>query len=438
MRMYDIIQKKQEGNSLNEDELNFFITGVTDGSIPDYQISALLMAIFFRGMTDEETVMFTECIADSGEKADLSSIKGKKLDKHSTGGVGDKTSLIVAPMVAAVNKGVYVAKMSGRGLGHTGGTIDKLESIPGLKTEQCREDFIRIVNETGLCIIGQNCNFAPADKKLYALRDVTATVNCMPLIASSVMSKKLAAGSDCIVLDVKCGSGAFVKTLEEATKLAELMVKIGTGAGKKTIALITNMDIPLGRNVGNSLEVIEAIDVLNGNGDKNLTEICITLAANMLYAAKVASYDKCVEMVTQTLHDGSAKKKLADMVESMGGKSEYIYNPTLFGESKVSALLAAYRDGYIYEIDTELVGKAAAELGAGRVTKDSPIDYKAGIIFHKTVGDYIKEGEVLATIYTSKISKAQNGMELLFKAINISDNQPKVKNLIYKTFGGQV
>lgn len=437
MRMYDIIQKKQNGLALSEEELSFFINGVTDGSIPDYQISAMLMALFFKGMTDEETIMFTERIADSGEKADLSSIKGKKVDKHSTGGVGDKTSLIIAPMVAAANMGVYIAKMSGRGLGHTGGTVDKLESIPGVKTELCREDFIRIVNETGLCIIGQSGNFAPADKKLYALRDVTATVNCMPLIASSIMSKKLAAGSDCIILDVKCGSGAFVKTLKEATALADLMVKIGTGAGKKTIALITNMDIPLGKNVGNSLEIIEAIEVLNGNGDKNLTEICITLAANMLYAAKAADYDKCVKTVTKTLHDGTAKKKLAEMVASLGGKSEYIYNPSLFSESKVSALLAADKSGYIYQIDTELVGTAAVILGAGRSTKDAQIDHKAGIIFHHTVGDYIKEGDVLATIYTNKISMAQNGMELLFKAIIINDTPPKATKLIYKTIGGR-
>ena len=434
--MYDLIQKKQNGCALSEDELAFFVKGVTDGSIPDYQISALLMAIFFKGMTDEETTILTECMADSGERADLSPIKGKKVDKHSTGGVGDKTSLIIAPMVAAANMGVYVAKMSGRGLGHTGGTIDKLESIPGVNTNQSRDEFLRIVNETGLCI-GQSGYFAPADKKLYALRDVTATVNCLPLIASSVMSKKLAAGSDCIVLDVKCGSGAFVKTLKEATALADLMVKIGTGAGNRTIALITNMDVPLGKNVGNSLEIIEAIDVLDGQGDKDLTELSITLAANMLYAAKAADYDECVKAVTKTLHDGSAKKKLVDLVTALGGNSEYIYNPSLFKESKVSAIIAADRSGYISKMDTELIGVAAAVLGAGRVTKESPIDHRAGITFHRTVGDYVNEGEALATIYTSNITKAQNGMELVFNALEISDNKPEPKKLIYKTIGGK-
>lgn len=437
MRMYDIIQKKQNGNALSEEELSFFIKGVTNGSVPDYQVSALLMAIYFRGMTDEETTILTECMADSGEKADLSAIKGKKADKHSTGGVGDKTSLIVAPMVAAADMGVFVAKMSGRGLGHTGGTIDKLESIPGIKTNQPRENFLRIVNETGLCI-SQSGFFAPADKKLYAIRDVTATVNCLPLIASSVMSKKLAAGSDCIVLDVKCGSGAFIKKLDEAEKLADLMVKIGTEAGKKTIALITNMDAPLGRNIGNSLEVIEAVEVLNGEGDENLTELCITLAANMLYAANAADYSECVKAVTKTLCNGSAKRKLAEMVDAMGGNSEYIYNPSLFGESKVSALIAAEKSGYIYEINTELIGMAAAVLGAGRITKESPINYRAGIVFHHTVGDYVNEGDVLATIHTSKIDKAQSGMELIFKAVTIMDTPPLPKKLIYKTIGGRV
>ncbi|HBR30928.1 MAG TPA: thymidine phosphorylase [Clostridiales bacterium] len=438
MRMYDIIQKKQRGIALSENEISFFIKGVSDGSIPDYQISALLMAIYFRGMTDEETITLTECMANSGDRADLSSIKGKKVDKHSTGGVGDKTSLIIAPMVAAADMGVSIAKMSGRGLGHTGGTIDKLESIPGVNTNQSCDDFTRIVNETGLCIIGQSGSFAAADKKLYALRDVTATVNCLPLIASSVMSKKLAAGSDCIVIDVKCGSGAFVKTFEEAAELAQLMVKIGVGAGKKTIALITNMDVPLGRSIGNSLEVMEAADVLSGDGDEDLTELCIILAANMLYVANAAPYDECIKAVTKTLNDGSAKRKLAELVSSLGGNSDYIYNPSLFGESKVSAFLAAERSGYIYRINAESVGKAAMILGAGRSKKEDSIDHNAGIIFHHKVGDYVKEGEVLATLYTSKIDMAQNGIELLFRAIKIKDSPPKNKKLIYRTIGGRV
>ena len=436
LRMYDIIQKKQRGVELNEDELCFFVKGVTDNTIPDYQISAFLMAIYFKGMTDEETIALTECITDSGEKADLSAIKGKKVDKHSTGGVGDKTSLIVAPMVAATDMGVYVAKMSGRGLGHTGGTIDKLESIPGVNTNQSRENFIKIVNRTGLCIIGQNGQFAPADKKLYALRDVTATVNCIPLIASSVMSKKLAAGSDYIVLDVKCGSGAFIKNLKQATALAELMVKIGNRTGKKTIALITNMNAPLGRCVGNGLEIKEAIEVLEGNGDKDLTQLCIKLAANMLYAAKAGDHNECVKRAANTLYDGSAKQKFADMIASLGGDTDYIYNPSLFGESKVSAMIAAQTSGYIDKMNTELIGTAAAVLGAGRITKESPIDHKAGIVFHRKVGDYISEGEALATIHTEKVDRAQSGMELIFKAVSISDIPPKNKRLIYKTIGG--
>ena len=437
MRMYDIIQKKQKGAILTEDELCYFIKGVTDGSIPDYQISAFLMAVYFRGMTTDETIFLAECMADSGERADLSKIKGKTVDKHSTGGVGDKTSLIIAPMVAAADMGVYVAKMSGRGLGHTGGTIDKLESIPGVNTNKSKDEFIKIVNETGLCIIGQSKSFAPADKKLYSLRDVTATVNCIPLIASSVMSKKLAAGSDCFVLDIKCGSGAFVKTLEEAEELAELMVKIGAGAGKKTIALITNMDVPLGKCVGNSLEITEAVEVLSGKGDKLLTELCVTLAANMLYAANAADYDDCVSAVTETLKNGGAKKKLAEMVEALGGNSEFIINPALFGESKVSALIASDKSGYLYSINAERVGMAAVVLGAGRSTKDAPIDYKAGIVFHKTAGDFIKEGEAIATIYTSSISKAQSGMELLFGAVNIQKNPPEPQRLIHKIIGGR-
>lgn len=436
-RMYDLIEKKQRGKELTEDEINFFVDGVTAGTIPDYQISAFLMAVFFKEMTKSETFFLTDAMAHSGDIADLSAIKGIKADKHSTGGVGDKTSLIVAPMVAAANCGVYVAKMSGRGLGHTGGTVDKLESVKGVNTSLPPEEFIKAVNKTGLCIIGQSGSFAPADKKLYALRDVTATVDCIPLIAASVMSKKLAAGSDCIVLDVKCGSGAFIKKPEQAEKLAELMVEIGESAGKKTVALITNMDVPLGNAVGNSLEVIEATEVLSGKGDKNLTELCVTIAANMLCTAGIGGYDECEARIRHTLTDNSALEKLADMIEAMGGDRRYIEDTSMFRESRISAVLAAAKTGYITKTDTEGVGKAAAVLGAGRAVKDAPIDHSAGIILHKKTGDYIREGEALATLYTSGIDKAQSGMELLYRSVSIGKTAPEEKPLIYKIIRGK-
>lgn len=436
-RMYDLIEKKQRGKALSEEEISFFVSGVTDGSIPDYQISAFLMAVYFKGMTKEETFLLTDAMAHSGDTADLSAIKGKKADKHSTGGVGDKTSLIVAPMVAAANCGVSVAKMSGRGLGHTGGTVDKLESIKGVKTTLPANEFIDVVNKTGLCIIGQSGSFAPADKKLYALRDVTATVDCIPLIAASIMSKKLAAGSDCIVLDVKCGSGAFIKKPDQAEKLAEMMVEIGESAGKKTVALITNMDVPLGNAVGNSLEVIEATEVLSGKGDKNLTELCVALASNMLYASGIGEYNDCENRIRQTIADVSAKNKLKEMIDAMGGDGNYILDTSLFRESNISAVLAAEKTGYITKTDTEGVGKAAAVLGAGRTVKDAPIDHSAGIILHKKTGDFIREGEALATLYTSSVEKAQNGMELLYRSVTIGKNPPEEKPLIFKTIRGR-
>lgn len=436
LRMYDLIEKKERGKELSEDEIRFFVSGVTDGSIPDYQISAMLMAIFFRGMSNPEIFTLTDAMAHSGDVADLSGIRGRKADKHSTGGVGDKTSLIVAPMVAAAGCGISVAKMSGRGLGHTGGTVDKLESIPGVQTSLPADKFFDIVNRTGLCIIGQSGSFAPADKKLYALRDVTATVNCIPLIASSIMAKKLAAGSDYIVLDVKCGSGAFIKNEKEAENLAKLMVDIGENAGKKVAALITDMDVPLGHAVGNSLEVIEAIETLSGRGDEDLTVLCTALAANMLYTAGVGDYGECEQRVSETLKNGLAKKKLADMIEAMGGDPAYVYDTSLFRESRISAVLASEGSGYVTRIDTEEVGKAAAVLGAGRAVKDQKIDHSAGIILHKKTGDKVKEGDVLATLFTSTVEKAQSGMEMLYGAVTFGDKPPKKKPLIYKTVRG--
>ena len=432
LKMHDIIVKKQLGRELNEDEIYYFVKGVGNGSIPDYQISARLMAIWFRGMTEEETVTLTECMVELGETNELSSIIGKKVDKHSTGGVGDKVSLIVGPMVAAANKGIYVPKMAGRGLGFTGGTLDKLESCTGVDTEITAEEFESIVKDLGFCIAGQSKRLAPADSVMSALRDVTGTANCIPLIAASVMSKKLASGSECIVLDVKCGSGAFCKTQRDAEELARLMVRIGARAKRKTVAIITDMSAPLGCAVGNSVEMIEAIRVLEGRGDEALTELCITLAANMLYAANAGDYGECVAAAEETLYDGSALQKLADLVERLGGDRRYIYDTSLFEESNVTAMLVADRSGYISRIDAYEVGKAASVLGAGREIMGEAIDPTAGIIINKRIGDWIDEGEALATLQAKTIERAQSGMEYLFRAVTISDIRPEERKIIIK------
>jgi len=397
MRMYDLIAKKRDGGELTAEEIAFIIKGYVEGSIPDYQMSAFLMAIFFRGMTQQETVCMTMETAKSGDMVDLSGIEGIKVDKHSTGGVGDKTTMIVAPIVAAL--GVKVAKMSGRGLGHTGGTVDKLEAIPGYKTDLSREEFFKVVNTTGLSVIGQSGNLTPADKKMYALRDVTATVNSIPLIAVSIMSKKLAAGSDCILLDVKTGSGAFMKTLEDSVKLAQEMVSIGENAGRKTMALITDMDTPLGRNIGNSLEVVEAVETLAGKGPKDLELVCIHLAANMVYMAGLGTMDECMQKVKQVIKDGSALEHFAQMVKAQGGDNSVIYDVQKFKQAKETFDVKAMQDGYVTAMDTEGCGIAAVMLGAGRETKESTIDYSAGIVLHKKNGDRVKEGDVLATFY---------------------------------------
>ncbi len=432
LKMHDIIRKKQDGRELNEEEISYFVKGVTDGSIPDYQISAFLMAVWFRGMSFEETICLTECMTDSGEIAELPKVKGKKVDKHSTGGVGDKVSLIVGPMVAAANKGIYVPKMAGRGLGLTGGTLDKLESCKGVNTEISADEFENIVADIGFCIAGQSKRLAPADARMSALRDVTCTDNCIPLIAASVMSKKLASGSECIVLDIKCGSGAFCKTVRDAEELARLMVRIGAREKRKTVALITDMSAPLGCAVGNSVELIEAIRVLEGKGDEELTELCITVAANMLYSANAADYETCVAIAEETLYDGSALDKLAELVERLGGDKRYIYDTSLFEESNVTAMLVADRSGYITKIDAMEVGKAAAILGAGRDTMGAAIDHSAGIILNKHIGDRIEEGEALATLQAKSIDRAQSGMEHLFTAVTIGDEPPKKRNIIIK------
>ncbi len=428
MRMFDIIAKKRDGKVLTSEEIEFFVNGYVNGDIPDYQISALLMAIYLNGMNVDETTTLTMLMARSGEVIDLSSIPGIKVDKHSTGGVGDKTTFIISPIVASC--GVPVAKMSGRGLGHTGGTIDKMESIPGMKTNIDREEFFDIVRNVGACVIGQSGNIVPADKKLYALRDVTATIESIPLIASSIMSKKLAAGSDAILLDVKTGSGAFMKTTDEAIELAKAMVAIGEKVGRKTIALITDMDRPLGKSIGNALEMKEVCDTLKGKGPKDLTELCLTLATNMLYLAGKGSLDDCYNLAKDALESGKAFEKLKEMVKAQGGDVSVIEDNSKFESSKVARGLAAAQEGYIYSMDTEKCGVASMILGAGREKKEDTIDYSAGVIIHKKIGDYVKRGDLIASLYSSSEEKCINSSRLLGEAIKISSAEPVVKPIV--------
>lgn len=430
MRMYDIIHKKRNGGELSEKELKFFVNGYTDGSIPDYQASALCMAIYFRGMSADETAALTLAMADSGDRIDLSGIDGFTVDKHSTGGVGDKTSLIVAPIVAA--NGGKVAKMSGRGLGHTGGTVDKLESIPGFRTSLTPDEFIKQVNDIGLCIVGQTGELAPADKKLYALRDVTATVESIPLIASSIMSKKLAAGSQGIVLDVKTGSGAFMKTVEDSERLAEEMVSIGKAAGRKVTALITDMDIPLGASVGNSLEVIEAIKTLKGEGEKNLTGVCLSLAAQMLCMVTGRDDMVCRKMAKKSIEDGSALNKLREMITAQGGNADVIDNSGAFKQPKFYVDIISERDGYISRTDAERVGIASVILGAGREKKGDPIDPSAGIILKKKTGNSVSKGDVLATFYTDDETRIDVAKREFLDALIFGNEKPSKQKLIYK------
>ena len=429
MRMYDILAKKRDGGILTDEEIQFFIDGYVSGAIPDYQASALLMAIFLKGMTPHETAALTRSMAQSGDLVDLSSIDGIKVDKHSTGGVGDKTTLIVAPVVASL--GVRVAKMSGRGLGHTGGTVDKLESIPGFRTTLDREAFFDVVRRVGVSVIGQSGNLAPADKKLYALRDVTATVNSIPLIASSIMSKKIAAGSDRILLDVKTGSGAFMKTLEDSIALAKEMVSIGEHVGRRTVALITDMDRPLGCAIGNALEVCEACETLQGRGPADLTEVCIELAANMLWLAEKGELAQCRSLARQQIANGEAFAKLKEMVQAQGGDTSVLDNPEKFAPPNVCYEVLAQREGFLYAMDTERCGVASMELGAGREKKEDPIDYSAGIVLRKKVGDFVRKGEVLASFYSSEESKCRTAEQTFTQALRIQDARPKQTALIH-------
>lgn len=424
MRMYDVIDKKKRGIELSDEEIRYVINGYLKDEIPDYQISAFLMSVYYKGMTEKELLALTNCMAQSGDMIDLSAIDGIKVDKHSTGGVGDKTTLVIAPIVAAC--GGKVAKMSGRGLGFTGGTIDKLEAIPGLQTAINQKEFFDIVNSLGLCVIGQSAQIAPADKKLYALRDVTATVDSIPLIAASVMSKKLASGSDKIVLDVTVGSGAFMKSVEEAVELAEKMVSIGEGAGRQTIAIITNMDVPLGASVGNEIEVMEAIDTLKGQGPEDFQKICVELASYMLYLGEIAPLEDCRKMAGDALREGKAIEKLAQMVERQGGDSSYIYHPEKFTSAKYEYKLRMKVSDYITHMDTEICGKTAVVLGAGRETKDSSIDTKAGIRFFYKTGDYVKAGETLAVLYSSDEKKLKEGVSCLEKAYTFGNRPVEV------------
>lgn len=429
MRMYDILAKKRDGGILTDEEIQFFIDGYVSGAIPDYQASALLMAIFLKGMTPHETAALTRSMAQSGDLVDLSSIDGIKVDKHSTGGVGDKTTLIVAPVVASL--GVRVAKMSGRGLGHTGGTVDKLESIPGFRTTLDREAFFDVVRRVGVSVIGQSGNLAPADKKLYALRDVTATVNSIPLIASSIMSKKIAAGSDRILLDVKTGSGAFMKTLEDSIALAKEMVSIGEHVGRRTVALITDMDRPLGCAIGNALEVREACETLQGRGPADLTEVCIELAANMLWLAEKGELAQCRSLARQQIANGEAFAKLKEMVQAQGGDTSVLDDPEKFAPPNVCYEVLAQREGFLYAMDTEKCGIASVELGAGREKKEDPIDYSAGIVLRKKVGDFVRKGEVLASFYSSEESKCRTAEQTFTQALRIQDARPKQTALIH-------
>ncbi|MBR0600003.1 pyrimidine-nucleoside phosphorylase [Sinanaerobacter chloroacetimidivorans] len=431
MNMVDIIYKKREGQVLTKEEIDYFVTGYTDGNIPDYQAAALLMAIYFRGMNKEETYELTRAMKYSGDTVDLSRIKGIKVDKHSTGGVGDKTTLIVGPLAAAC--GVPIAKMSGRGLGFTGGTVDKMEAIPGFRTTVDAEDFIHLVNDIGLSVIGQTSHIAPADKKIYALRDVTATVDNLSLITSSIMSKKLASGSDAIVLDVKCGNGAFMESMEEAVELGELMVEIGKADGKKTIAVITDMNQPLGYAVGNSLEVMEAIDTLKGKGPADITELSLVLAGYMIYAGEKAStYEEGYKMAEEALESGSALKKLAGFIEGQGGDPLVTENYLLFPQPTCHQDVIADRDGYIGEIEAKAIGLASQHSGAGRAKKEDQIDLSAGILLLKKVGDTVKTGDILATVYGRDSEKVMKGAEEAGRAFEVVEDRPEKEALIKK------
>ncbi|MCD4644145.1 thymidine phosphorylase [Bacillus mycoides] len=401
MRMVDLIAKKRDGHALTTEEINFIVEGYTNGSIPDYQMSSLAMAIFFQDMNDQERADLTMAMVNSGDTIDLSAIEGVKVDKHSTGGVGDTTTLVLGPLVAAL--GVPVAKMSGRGLGHTGGTIDKLEAVPGFHVEIENDEFMRLVNENKIAVIGQSGNLTPADKKLYALRDVTATVNSIPLIASSIMSKKIAAGADAIVLDVKTGAGAFMKTDEDAKRLAEAMVRIGNNVGRNTMAVISDMSQPLGEAIGNALEVQEAINTLQGKGPKDLEELCLTLGSQMVYlAGQASSLEDAREKLIEVMNNGKALESFKTFLSAQGGDASVVDDPSKLPQAQFKIEVEAKEDGYVSEIVADEIGTAAMLLGAGRATKESEIDLAVGLMLRKKVGDSVKKGDSLVTIYANR------------------------------------
>ena len=417
MRMYDVILKKRQGIELTDSELQCLIHGYVAGDIPDYQMSAFLMAVIFKGMTPKELGAFTMAMAHSGDMVDLSAIKGIKVDKHSTGGVGDKTTLVIASLVAAC--GGVVAKMSGRGLGHTGGTIDKMESIPGLRTELSEEEFRNQVNNIGVAVIGQSSNIAPADKKIYALRDVTATVDSIPLIASSIMSKKLASGADAILLDVKVGSGAFMKTIDDARLLAQTMVDIGNANGRIVKAVITDMDRPLGQAIGNALEIAEVIQTLKGRGPQDLTHECLVMATHLLVMSEKGDYDNCYSMVQTALQNGAGLAKLRELIVAQGGKGQVVDDTSLLGSARFTYDIRASKAGYIAHMNTEDCGIASVMLGAGRIVKDGPIDMTAGIVMHKKTGDAVVTGDVLATLYANDESLFEGAEKAYVQALTI-------------------
>ena len=428
-RFVDLIQKKKNGETLTKEEIDFMITDYVAGKIPDYQMSAMLMAIYFNGMENEELAAFTLAMRDSGDLVDLSPIEGIKVDKHSTGGVGDKTTLIVGPIVAAC--GVPVAKMSGRGLGFTGGTLDKLESISGFRIDLSAEEFFETVKKTGISVIGQTGNLAPADKLLYALRDVTATVDSIPLIAASVMSKKLAAGSDKIVLDVTTGSGAFMKNTRDAKKLAKHMVAIGNQAGKETVAILTGMEEPLGFAIGNNMEVKEAIEVLKGGGPEDVKEVSVAIAGMMLsLGLENVSHSQGKRMAKKALSSGQAFEKFKEMVQAQGGDIRYVEHPEFFERDAFEGEVLAAEDGFLSGMDTEKIGVAAGLLGAGRETKDSVIDMSAGIYLKKKIGDTVKKGEPIAICYAGTKEKLNRGMAMFESSIRYSKEAPRIPKLI--------
>lgn len=429
MRMYDIIQKKKMGEHLSDEEIQFVVSGYVNGDIPDYQVSPLLMAIYFSGMDDRETATLTKAMMHSGDVIDLSEFGTLTVDKHSTGGVGDKTSLVVAPIMAAL--GCKMAKMSGRGLGHTGGTVDKLESIPGFKTSITPEEFFEQVRKTGLAIVGSTANLAPADKKLYALRDVTATVDSVPLIASSIMSKKLAAGAHNIVLDVKIGSGAFMKTEEAGKNLAEKMVSIGKSFGRNIAAVITNMDRPLGYAVGNSVEVLEAVSVLKNESKGDLREVCTALAANLLSLCYDWSITESEARVNEVIENGTALEKFKEWVTAQGGDASFVEDPSLLGKAEYVFEFKADRNGYISYMNAETIGKTASVLGAGREKTTDSVDHTAGIILKKKTGDHAEAGETLALFYTSKKEAEKTAAEMFSSALSFSDEKPCEEPLVY-------